>query len=131
MAATTVSEDIELDPRPIGTQRDAGADEFRRPEIAVEFATATVANGGTLNLGSVPDTGATFIFTIRNPGYDPLDLTGTPPVLLTPGVNCAPATAVTLQPQLLTLSATASTAFTSAASNMTRAASGRSSSDAL
>ena len=108
----TVSVDVFGNPRPVGPLHDAGAHEFDGPEMAVEHAAQPMAHTGALNVGNVPAVGASFNFTIRNLGVGPLNLTGTPPVALAPGLNCGLNTAVTTQPSLIAVAPAGTAGFT-------------------
>ncbi len=96
-----VTSDIFGNPRPAGPAPDAGAHEAPSgppPDMEVELAAAPIADGGSISLGDVPLAGGAFIFDILNTGAGDLYLLNTPPVQLTPDVNCGPGTVVQAQP---------------------------------
>lgn len=82
-------------------------------EIEVEYNSAPVANAGNVNVGDArTQIGDTFTFDIFSNGAGDLELTGNPPVSITPGLNCAAATGVQAQPSLTTIPQSGSTTFT-------------------
>jgi hypothetical protein len=68
------------------------------PEIDVEFASLAVADGGSVNCGTVNTNGLGVQGMISNAGLGELTLTGSPMVVVTPGTNCDSGTAVQQQP---------------------------------
>jgi hypothetical protein len=106
-----VNIDADGDPRPIGIVYDSGADEVPKPEIEVEYGAVNITDGGSVNVGAGVSGGSVFTFTVRNVGTTILQLTGTPPVVLVPGANCGPGTAVQTQPAIA-VTTTAAVTFT-------------------
>jgi hypothetical protein len=68
------------------------------PEIDVEFASLAVADGGSVNCGTVNTNGLGVQGMIFNTGLGELSLTGSPMVVVTPGTNCDSGTAAQQQP---------------------------------
>ncbi len=104
-----VNIDADGDPRPIGIVYDSGADEVPKPEIEVEYGAVNITDGGSVNVGAGVAGGSVFTFTVRNVGTTILQLTGTPPVVLVPGANCGPGTAVQTQPPIAVTTTAAAT----------------------
>jgi hypothetical protein len=106
---STATLDIDGDARPNG-DFDIGADEAYIPGIAVEYNNTPVANGGDVDVGSLPFSGDAFTFTIISNGTVALDITGN--VTITLGNNLAAGTIVQSQPASTTLQPQDSTTFT-------------------
>jgi hypothetical protein len=107
-----VTVDIDGDPRPLGPNPDAGADEGLPPsEIEVEHNASPVLDGGMVNVGTITTNGASFTFAIGNSGIGDLYLTGTPAISVVLGANCDAATAIQTQPSLTQIAPTLTTTF--------------------
>jgi hypothetical protein len=111
LTVASVAVDVFGNPRPMGAGGDSGAHEYPTSAIEVEYSIVPVANTGAVQVGNTLVFGETRSFTIRNPHVANLDLTGTPPVTLTPGSNLTTAT-VQGQPGLTSIPMGGSTTFT-------------------
>jgi hypothetical protein len=110
--ASTLTQDAFGNPRPMGLRYDAGAHEFEEPEIAVRLNATDITHAGAFSVGTIFTVGEARTFTIHNLCPSDLHLTGSPSVMLAPGANCGPATAITTQPALTTIPYLSSTTFT-------------------
>lgn len=82
------------------------------PDMVVEFNSVAVASGGTAQVGSPTTNGENYVFTIRNNGAGDLQLSGTPLVSATLGVNCDAATGIQAQPTSAVIPASGTADFT-------------------
>lgn len=101
----SVAFDNEGEARPFGGGFDVGADEYVPPDMFVEYGVTPVPSVSAVNVGPILPPGALRVFTVRNLGAGRLIMGGTPPVVLIPGANCGPATAVQVQPATLVMPA--------------------------
>jgi hypothetical protein len=88
-----------------------GCEYYHPPDMALEFNTMSVADGGTVNVGTVTTNGASFSGQVANGGLGPLLLTGSPIIDITLGANCAAGTVVQTQPGSATIAPSGSEPF--------------------